>query len=380
MNEDSAADRPEPEKEPEASSPSTELETSTPAAEPAASAPSGPSPSGASPSPEVPKPPRPKRRLVLALMAMYGISVLAAVVLLMRAPDKNGGGKSVGGAAGLLSVAKKKDMVGLVSINGPIYRTNSRGMFEKDIVYWTKRIRRLSRKKEVKAIVISINSPGGSVGAVQEMYSQILRVRKETKKPFVAQLGDVAASGGYYLAAGCDKVVAHPGTLLGSIGVIFHSSNIEGLFKKVGIRSRVIKSGKMKDIGSMTRPMTEEERKLLQDLIDNAYGQFLKAVVDGRKLPEEKVRPLADGRIFTGEQALKNGLVDQLGDSRDAIKLAARLGGIKDAKPKVYRDADSITSVLELLETRLKGDEPLSAALLGELRQRSYTGLEYRWR
>ena len=198
----------------------------------------------------------------------------------------------------------------------------------------------------------------------------------------MAHLGDVAASGGYYLAAGCDKVVAHPGTLLGSIGVIFHTSNVEGLFKKIGIKSNVIKSGKMKDIGSSTRPMTAEERRLLQELIDNAYGQFFRAVAKGRNMPASKLKPLADGRIFTGEQALKKGLIDRLGDSQDAVLLAAELGGIKDKRPKVIRgSADSFASVLELLESRIASMASPKSALLREFEyQLAGSGLEYRWR
>jgi len=141
----------------------------------------------------------------------------------------------------------------------------------------------------------------------------------------------------------------------------------------------VIKSGKMKDIGSMSRPMTQEEQDLLQALIDNAYGQFLGAVVKGRKLPEAQIRPLADGRIFTGEQGLENGLVDQLGDSYSAVLLAAKLGGIKDKKPKVVRDGDSFASIIEMLDSKMTMMRAPELGIISEFKQFTYHGLEYRW-
>lgn len=187
-------------------------------------------------------------------------------------------------------------------------------------------------------------------------------MKKEKKIPFVALFGDVSASGGYYLGAACDKIVAHPGTLTGSIGVIFSVSNLEGLFAKVGYKADPIKSGRHKDIGSPARPMTPEERKILQSLIDDAYGQFVQAVADGRKMTVEQVKPLADGRIYSGNQALALNLVDQLGDSVDATKLAAQLGGIKDEKPRVRRDAEKLNDIFELLETRARLTLGLGAA------------------
>ncbi len=323
-----------------------------------------------------------KRKLVTALVALYAVSVIAAGAVLWRSQvrkDASSDDVSLSPARSILSSLSKKPAVGMLSISGPIYQPQSKSVFEKGVGQWGRRLERLAKREEVKAIVITINSPGGSVGAVQELYSVIRRVRKKYDKPIVAHLGDIAASGGYYLAATCDQIVAHPGSLVGSIGVIFSFSNIEELFKKIGIKSQVIKSGKMKDIGSMTRPMTPEERKLLQDLIDNAYGQFLGAVVDGRKRPESEIRPLADGRIFTGEQAMKVGLIDALGDSYEAVKIAAKLGGIQDEDPKVVRDSESLSSILELFETKLAFLRAPEFSLLRELRQQHYTGLEYRW-
>lgn len=311
-------------------------------------------PGGAPLEPHAAGPRRVKRRLIGALIALHALSLLAGVVLVVktRGDGPKKGGTSVDGKS-LLNLTPK-DTVGWVSIRGPIMSSESGKPWERGAEQWARRIEQLAETKGVKAIVLDINSPGGSVGAVQEIYMRIQRVKKEKKIPFVALFGDVSASGGYYLGAACDKIVAHPGTLTGSIGVIFNVSNMEGLFAKVGYKADPIKSGKHKDIGSPARPMTPEERQILQGLIDDAYGQFVQAVADGRKLPVDMVKPLADGRIYSGRQALELKLVDQLGDSLDATKLAAEMGGIKDEKPRVRRDTEKLNDIFELLETRAR--------------------------
>lgn len=337
------------------------------------------------PTPQFPRqapaaaPPRRPRGLLWALTGLYLASSAAALFLIWR-----GGGAPAQAPVDLLRSPRKllasgrSGNVGWVSIHGPIYHSGSGKVWERGMEQWSRRIRSLSERSEIKAIVLDIDSPGGSVGAVQELHGVIQRVRAEQKKPVVALLGDVAASGGYYLASACDKVVAHPGSLLGSIGVIFNTMNVEGLFAKLGLRSDPIKSGRLKDIGSPTRAMTREERELLQALIDDAYGQFLGAVSRGRGIPEDKLRPLADGRIFTGRQALGLGLVDSLGDSQDAVKMAAELGGIS-GKPKVAREGDSLEIVLEMLDSAVGGSLRPEAALAGRLQGLLRAGLEYRW-
>lgn len=338
-------------------------------------------PAAAAAPAEAAEPRRPRRLAIKALIGLYAVSLLAAGVLLMRpSPVKDAGKESAGLKLpkGLLSTAKK-EYVGVVQVDGPIMQQDGGGVWAKGSHAWGRRLDRLARKSEVKAIVLAINSPGGSVGAVQELHAQLERIRKEHKKPVVAQLGDVAASGGYYLAVACDKIVAHPGTLVGSIGVIFNSMNVEGLMAKLGVTQAPIKSGKMKDIGSMTRPMTEEERQLLQGVIDNAFAQFLQAVADGRKMPVDEVRPVADGRIVTGEQALKLGLVDELGDSWKAVELAAQLGGIS-GKPEVLRETEALSGLMDILETRLAFLRGPDLAVLSRLGALEPPGLEYRWR
>jgi protease-4 len=326
---------------------------------------------------------RVKRRLIVWLIGLHAAALLAAGVLVIR--RSGGGSKSDGdksSSKSLLAMDSTKDSVGWVSIRGPIYASESGKPWEHGSEQWARRIEGLAETKGVKAIVLDINSPGGSVGAVQEIYSRILRVKKEHPNiKFVALFGDVAASGGYYLAAACDKIVAHPGSLTGSIGVIFQVSNMEGLFAKIGYKQDPIKSGKHKDIGSPARPMTAEERKILQDLIDDAYGQFVQAVADGRHLSVDVVKPLADGRIYSGNQALANHLVDQLGDSHDALMLAAQMGGIKDEKPKVRRDVEKLNDLFEMLESRARltlGVGPVNIPIPEGLSSQAH-GMLYMW-
>lgn len=188
----------------------------------------------------------------------------------------------------------------------------------------------------VRAILIRIDSPGGGVVASQEIFNAVLNARKKGNKKVVISMGSVAASGGYYIAAAGDRIVANPGTLTGSIGVKMEFANLEKLLEKIGVRGMVVKAGEYKDMGSPFREMTEPEKKLLQAVIDDVHSQFIEAVAKGRNLPEADVKAIADGRIFTGRQALQLKLVDQLGDLEDSIVVAAELAGIK-GKPKVVK-------------------------------------------
>lgn len=272
-------------------------------------------------------------------------------------------------------VPSTKDAVAVVPVYGGIYQGNSPHAWDRGSGQIARRIDKMAARKEVKAIVLDINSPGGTVSAVQEINAAIARARAGHKKPVVALLGDVAASGGYYIAAACDSIVAHPGTITGSIGVIFSGANVEGLMKKIGYRPEVIKSGKFKDIGSMGREMTAEERRLLQAMIDDSYDQFVAVVSTGRGIPADKLRAeIADGRIFTGRQALAVKLVDALGDTQDALDLAGELGKI-GKNPRVIRDADPFSSIFSLLESRLG---LFGAGKVSELIT-DHPRLEYRW-
>jgi len=181
-----------------------------------------------------------------------------------------------------------------------------------------KSLRKAGKDNHIKAILLRINSPGGTVPASQELSDEIIELRSKNK-PVVVSMGDLAASGGYYISSAADTIVAEPGTLTGSIGVILSSLNMKGLGDKLGVAPEVIKSGKFKDIASPYRPMTPEDRAILQELIFDSYDQFVSAVAKGRKMKVEDVKKIADGRIYSGRQALKIGLVDKLGGYDTAI-------------------------------------------------------------
>ncbi|MDA0999971.1 MAG: signal peptide peptidase SppA [bacterium] len=243
-----------------------------------------------------------------------GVLVSGAVVLtiflvlygLTRLPDF-GGGQAGGGP----------EAIALIRIQGGIFGSEET----------LKALARFRSNRRLKALLLRIDSPGGAVGPTQEIYEEVLRLRRMGRK-VVASLGTVAASGGYYVAVAADRIYANPGTITGSIGVVMVLPNTEKIFDTIGIRFRVIKSAPHKDLGSPLRKMTEAERKILQDLIDDTYRQFVKAISLGRKLEEKKVLQLADGSIFSGERALRMGLVDRLGTQQDAGVEAARLAGI----------------------------------------------------
>lgn len=217
-------------------------------------------------------------------------------------------------------------------------------------------LKKYAESPSVKAIVLRIDSPGGGVVPSQEIYDAVKRIRSKNNKAVVASMGTVAASGGYYIAAATDRIMANPGTLTGSIGVIMELANFEGLLKKIGVESVVVKSGEHKDIGSPFRKMKEDDRLILQAVMDDVHSQFIEAVADGRSLDVHEVRALADGRVFTGRQAKAVKLVDELGDLDDAIKLAAEMGGI-EGEPKVVEPRRRF-SVRELLESHVFGPLP----------------------
>jgi protease-4 len=193
-------------------------------------------------------------------------------------------------------------------------------------------LRAAAKDDSLQAIIILVNSPGGSPAASHAIYEEIERLR--AKKPVVCCMTDVAASGGYYVASACDKIVAQGSTLTGSIGVIFGGMAYYGLMQKLGLSNATQTAGKYKDVGSPLRPMRPEEKALMQAMLDDIYGQFVAAVAKGRKLDVAKVRTLAEGRVYTGAQAKAVGLVDQLGNFYDALKLAGELAHIK-GEPKV---------------------------------------------
>lgn len=230
----------------------------------------------------------------------------------------------------------KGNRVGLIELKGTI--TSSQETL--------KQITDFRKETSIKAIVLRIDSPGGAVGPSQEIYREIRRTAQS--KPVVASLGSVAASGGYYIASAASHIVANPGTITGSIGVIIHFPNLRELFGKIGYQMTTIKSGQFKDIGNPARDMTPEEKQLLQATIDETYHQFVRDVAVARNLPEDRVREVADGRIIMGEKALELKLVDQLGNFEDAVAKAGELAKI-EGEPEVVKAKKSKFSLLDFV-------------------------------
>lgn len=251
---------------------------------------------------------------ILAVLFLVGATVLASQLF---------------GKGTRMTWGTSQEKVGVVEIKGII--SDSRTTL--------KQLDDFRDDPSIKAIVLRINSPGGAVGPSQEILREVEKIRKNKK--VVASLGTLAASGGYYIACGADLIMANKGTATGSIGVIMEFTNVEGLTKKIGLDFFILKSGRYKDVGSPFRPMTPEEKEYMQHLLDNIYQQFLSDVARNRKIPLEKLRPLAEGRIYTGEEARQLGLVDVFGNLEDAIEKAGRLGGIRGKVEAAYPPKES---------------------------------------
>jgi len=250
-----------------------------------------------------------KRGLIyfsMALCAVFLLSVLASIIF------------------GLSITSPKSGKIGLIKVEGIIVSSSS----------FIEQLKALKELDTIRAIVVRIDSPGGSVAPSQEIFSELVKFKEETGKKVVASMASTAASGGYYIACAADKIMANPGTLTGSIGVITTFPNLKRLFDKVGYEEQVIKSGRFKDIGSASREMSEEEKKILQQVVDDIHEQFIEAVSASRNIEKENITTLADGRVFTGRQAMEFNLIDRLGTFEDAVELASQLAGIP-GKPKV---------------------------------------------
>jgi protease-4 len=248
------------------------------------------------------------------------------------------------------SFSSIREKIGIVQIEGVI--ADSREVCEQ--------IEEFSNDDAIRAVILRIDSPGGGVAPSQEIYEAVHKLR--TKKRVVASMGSVAASGGYLIATAAERIVANPGTITGSISAVMHFADVQELMKKVGVRSSVVKSGKFKDIGSPAREMTTEERQLIQGIVDDIYDQFVQTISENRKIPLEKIRKIADGRIFSGRQALHLKLVDELGGLQDSILLAGRLSGIV-GKPDVIYATKKKTSFLKYII------ENMAFVVSGEIRR-----------
>ena len=268
----------------------------------------------------------PKRHLLRKALWLFAAGVGAMVLMNLIYPDLD---------------LSSEDRIALIRVEGVIMDSQTT----------VSELKRFSENPSIKAIVLRIDTPGGGVVPSQEIHDAVKRVRNKSNKAVIASMGSVAASGGYYIAAATDRIVANPGTLTGSIGVIMETANVEGLLQKIGVEGVVIKSGKFKDVGSPLRKMSSEERGLLQGVMDDVHRQFIEAVAEGRSLELRTTQALADGRIFTGRQAKDAKLVDELGDLDDAIQLAADVVGIQ-GEPKVVEPRRRF-SLREMLDSKL---------------------------
>ncbi len=315
------------------------------------------------------------RKILIAILAVLTLSAVLAIVKISM--------NMQGTATGPGSIAKPQigPGVGIVHINGMIRFDEDGGglgMSQGGAEAVIKRLNELEQSSNIKAIVVRINSPGGTVAATQEIYQKLWKLRKKNKI-LVASLGEMAASGGYYAASACNHIMANHGTLTGSIGVIAMSPNLKKLFEKLGIEMRVIKSGRYKDLLSMYRELSPEERAIIQEIIDSSYQKFVKDVADGRGVSEEDIEPYADGRVFGGATALKCKLVDSLGTFEDAIDKAREMAKLPADCPVYEQDKSTFQQFLTGIGSMFRGN-PLGAIEREATEFPSTYRLEYRYR
>lgn len=296
------------------------------------------------------------RRAAWVLGIVFGgmfLTLFGFLIVLYVAVKSDGEGSSSSGG----------DRVGVVELQGTI-------MDSKKVL---KELKTFAEAEHIKAVVLRIDSPGGAVGPSQEIYDAVKKLKE--KKKVVASMGSMAASGGFYVACAADKVYANPGTLTGSIGVIMELPNVQGLLKWAGVEMNTITAGKMKDAGSPFRTMSPEEREYFSAMLADVHEQFIEAVALGRKLSVDEVRPLADGRVFSGRQAKEAKLVDELGGIEVAVAEAAKLGGIS-GEPKTEYPQKEKKLLRELLgeEDVATFAREVKSSVLGELGG----GLQYR--
>ncbi|MHB8171148.1 MAG: signal peptide peptidase SppA [Thermincolia bacterium] len=295
-----------------------------------------------------------RKKLIISFLVALVIIPLVAAAFFGPAADRKRGGDLLSG-----------DVIGVINVEGVIMGGRSgAGVFggvtagADDLMSQLKEAREDER---IKVVVMRVNSPGGVAAAAQEVGNEIDKLRKSGKKVIVS-MGDMAASGGYWLAAKADKIVANPATMTGSIGVIMEFQNLQKLYGKLGVDTETFKSGPHKDIGSSSRQLSDEERKILQGMVDDIYNQFIDVVAKGRSMDHDKVRKLADGRIYTGRQAKELGLVDYLGNYYDALDIAKELANIK-GEPEIYEFGPS--NPWDILLGQVKSISPFDSYGLG---------------
>ena len=253
-----------------------------------------------------------------------------------------------------------EEKIGVVSITGTI---SSSKIISSELA-------KFAKDDSISAIILRINSPGGGVGATQEIYREVQKITPQ--KPVVASMGSIAASGGYYVAAPATKIVSNPGTITGSIGVFIQFVRLEELMNKIGVDLEIVKSGEFKDMGSPDRKLTQRDREIIDALIKDLQGQFVSAVASGRNLPVEKVQEIADGRIFSGARAKDLGLVDFMGNFQDAVEITKKIVGIKGDVALVYPKKSTGELWNLFLESSVRN-------IVGVLTEQGGSMVEYRW-
>lgn len=324
------------------------------------------------------------KNVSIIIISICTISLIAGVLLPKKETSQNESFESIKSISSYTPF--KNERITVIKLEGVISDTGTNSIFKDGTSSSAvlEQIVKATKDPNVKAIVLRINSPGGTVAASQEIYQAVMNARK--KKPVVITMGDVAASGGYYIASAGDSIYANPGTLTGSIGVITSYLNFTDLFKKIGVEGVTIKSGLYKDIGNASRHLTEAERKILQELLNNSYNQFISDVAKGRKMEKTKIASIAEGLIYTGEQAHKIGLVDHLGDYYKAVAHAQTLAKKRfPSLAKKYNGKDlpveegwKSSSIIEsLLGASLKNIQPNTESKL--LKTYSYSKFQPLW-
>jgi len=279
-------------------------------------------------------------------LVFIGLVFVAISFIIFASAIKRGGGEYISSGSG--------DKIAIVEINDVIMDS------EKPV----EQIKKFREDKSIKAIILRINSPGGGVAASQEIYEEVKRTR-DSGKIIVVSMGSIAASGGYYIAVGSSLIIANPGTITGSIGVIAQFISIKDLAEKLGITQTTIKSGSLKDAGSPFKQMNDSDKAYFQDVVDNSFMQFLDVVAAERKMDKETLKQYANGRVFTGLQAKEYGLIDSLGTFEDAIRITSKMAGI-EGEPRIVREKKQFSIFEELLGSKMEDVTDIKNKLFDE--------------
>ena len=295
-----------------------------------------------------------KNMVLVVFIALYAVSIGTAIVILATGNKEQESKKpsSMNSLTSLTGMSKGGDTIGVIRIDEPIsFAAQNQNVFSKQqrgASFWLEQMQYAVTNDNIKAVIIRVNSPGGTVGASQELHAAVQRI-KDAGKPVITSIADLSASGGYYATVGSDRMFANPGSLVGSIGVILGGIEFSDLLVKVGIKYQAITSGKNKDMLSPYTKMTEEQRIFLQTMVDNTYDQFLTAVATGRNKSKDIIRPLADGSVFTGEQAVQNGLIDELGDFHKVVAYTRETYNLPKANLEVITPQSAAFSITDLI-------------------------------